>query len=77
MSSWAAGYYVESFHPLEIKSARVSRITGTPISFYHAGRGEAKFTVLDAVASEGAHLNRGIISYSNHIATQEPYRSPI
>ena len=41
-------------------SARAGRATGAPILFHAGGRGEEKFTVLDAVASEGLDLNRVI-----------------
>ena len=54
-------------------SARASRITGAAISFHVGGRGEEKFTVLEAVAEEGADLRRGIMGHSNSIADDLPF----
>ena len=54
-------------------SARASRATGVAISFHHGGYWEDKFRVLDAVASEGADLNRVIIGHANHIAADVPF----
>ena len=52
----------------EMKSARASaragRATGAPILFHAGGRGDEKFTVLDAVASEGLDLNRVIMGHA-------------
>ena len=45
-------------------SARASRATGAPILFHSGGRGEEKFTTLDAVASEGLDLNRVIMGHA-------------
>ena len=45
-------------------SARAGRATGAPILFHAGGRGEEKFTVLDAVASEGLDLNRVIMGHA-------------
>ena len=45
-------------------SARAGRATGVPILFHAGGRGEEKFTVLDAVASEGLDLNRVIMGHA-------------
>ena len=52
-------------------SARAGRATGAPILFHAGGRGEEKFTVLDAVASEGLDLNRVIIGHAP--ATDLPF----
>ena len=54
-------------------SARASRITGAAISFHVGGRGEEKFTVLEAVAEEGADLRRVIMGHSNSIADDLPF----
>ena len=54
-------------------SARASRITGAAISFHVGGRGEEKFTVLEAVAAEGADLRRVIMGHSNSIADDLPF----
>ena len=54
-------------------SARASRATGVAISFHHGGYWEDKFRVLDAIASEGADLNRVIIGHANHVATDVPF----
>jgi len=46
-------------------SARAARATGAPILFHGGGRGEEKFTVLDAVTSEGLDLNRVISGHAS------------
>ena len=45
-------------------SARAARATGVSILFHAGGRGEEKFTVLDAVASEGLDFNRVIMGHA-------------
>ena len=54
-------------------SARASRITGAAISFHRGGDGEERFTVLDAVAAEGADLRRVIMGHSNRLADDVPF----
>lgn len=54
-------------------SARASRITGAAVTFHRGGLGEEKFTVLDAMAAEGADLRRVIMGHSNSIATDLPF----
>ncbi len=54
-------------------AARASRVTGAAISFHVGGRGEEKFEVLDAVAAEGADLQRVIMGHSNSIANDVPF----
>ena len=54
-------------------SARASRITGAAISFHRGGNGEEKFAVLEAVAEEGADLQRVIMGHSNSIADDLPF----
>ena len=45
-------------------SARASLATGAPILFHSGGHREEKFTVLDAIASEGLDLSRVIIGHA-------------
>ena len=54
-------------------AARASRVTGAAITFHVGGRGEEKFTVLDAVSEEGAALDRVIMGHSNSIANDVPF----
>lgn len=54
-------------------AARASRITGAAVTFHRGGLGEEKFTVLDAMAAEGADLGRVIMGHSNSIATDLPF----
>jgi phosphotriesterase-related protein len=54
-------------------AARASRITGAAVTFHRGGLGEEKFTVLDAMAAEGADLSRVIMGHSNSIATDLPF----
>ena len=54
-------------------AARASRATGAAISFHVGGHMEEKFTVMDAVAAEGADLNRVVMGHSNWIVDDMPF----